>query len=240
MSLATAFSGNLGASAKFGLIVAATLTAIAIACGDYSVTVEKFWGLKKATTTVTLAPTLISTLTAVFVILPVMIRCTRHAMSSLSGIVLFLLNTALCATFVSLFFGNGVWNIPFINMNSQTFMIICILFSWLGMRVVAGFMWVFLFFISMTRLVTIDQAMGGLGSIYILCAAASIFIQLGDMGRDVLSSLKSDFAGISDTVRKDVLAASDAAAHAARTVAAHGLPGAHPTRTPIGGGHPEQ
>lgn len=239
MSLPAACSGDLSSSVKFGIIVATTLTAIAIACGDYSVTVEKFWGLKQTTTTVTLAPTLISTLIAILIILPVTLRCTRSAMTTLSGIVLFVLDTALCSTFVSLMFGNGVWNVPFINMNSRAFLIICMLFSWLGMRVVAGFMWVFLFLISMTHLVTADRAMGGLGAAYALCSATSIFIQIGDMGRDLLSSLKTEFIGISGSVRNDVLAASEAVGQAAR-LAAHGLPGAHPTRTPIGDANPER
>jgi hypothetical protein len=76
------------------------------------------------------------------------------------------------------------------------------------MRAIAGFVWMFLFILAVTRIAGLNVAMGHLGVAYILSA----FVGIGLQGKDsiqMISSFKNDFIGVSNQIGNDILSSSN-------------------------------
>jgi len=163
----------------------------------------KEWWIFRWNKNYSIAPSFISTLAGILLDLSVVIRGRLKIFSTPHEVVLFILNILFCASFLEIFVSKDVWKIPFINVSSQSFLIAAIIFSWIGMRAFAGFIWIGLFLISLSRIVGLNVAMGNLGVIYILSAAVGLLLQ----GKDhihLLSSFKDDFIGSASRITDDV------------------------------------
>jgi hypothetical protein len=141
-----------------------------------------------------ISPSLISTLAAILLYLSVVVRNKIKLFSDAYETTVVCLNVLFCASFLELFFPKEIWSIPFINISSQSFLMIAVILSWIGMRAVSGFVWIFLFILAVTRIAGLNIAMGTYGVIYILSAFISIGLQLKDSVH-LLTSLKNDFIG---------------------------------------------
>lgn len=170
----------------------------------FTVGIEKeagiLWWKKQWTEQVSfsISPSFISTLAAILLYLSVVVRYrlknfSNGLFSSVYELLIICLNILFCASFLEIFFPKEIWSIPFINISSQTFLLIAIILSWIGMRAIAGFVWIFLFILAVIRLAGLNVAMGNLGVAYILSAFVSMGLQLNDL--HILSSFKNDFIG---------------------------------------------
>ena len=174
------------------------LIAVLISFPEYSYTkkVLKIWDTNKVEN---IRPSLESTLCAIVLVMSSIIR-NRTSISVYTSII-YILNILFCASFMSLFFSGEPWKIPIIpfiidiKISSQHFLILAILASWLSMRTLSGFIWIALFFLSVTRLSEMQAAMGAFGVVYVLSAFLSIFCQTKDLMVDFIPSLKNDFLG---------------------------------------------
>lgn len=155
-----------------------------------------------------LSPTLYSGIGALLIVSPVFIRGKADIINnhSLSVILLFILDICVFSTLANAIFSNKNI-IPFIPVNGYTILFMGGLLSWLGIKMIAGYIWVLLIFLSLTRLTTVDSAMGFSGFLYILFSALGILFQIKDIcGSDFsLKDYISSSAGAAGRVaREDV------------------------------------
>jgi hypothetical protein len=155
------------------------------------------------TVSFSISPSLISTLAAIMLYLSVVVRYRLKLFSDVYETIIICLNILFCASFLEIFFPKEIWNIPFINISSQSFLLMAVILSWIGMRAIAGFVWIFLFVLAATRIAGLNAAMGRLGTAYILSAFISIGLQLKDSVR-MISSFKNDFRGVTRHVGGDI------------------------------------
>jgi hypothetical protein len=184
------------------LAIAFTIPAIVISCITFTHTkgILIFWKSQEA---VSLKPVLLSMLYAFFFMGSYWIRkMTPDEFATPSKLVLFIMNLWFMASFISVFFSGKSWPIPFINISSQAFLMLTLVFSYLGMRCIAGYSWVVLMIGSLNNLSAINEAMGVLGAVYILCGFISFVFQ-GDY-EDILSQLKQDFSGAGKRIAGDM------------------------------------
>jgi hypothetical protein len=149
-----------------------------------------------------ISPSFISTLAAIMLYLSVVVRYRLKLFSDAYETVIICLNILFCASFLEIFFSKETWKIPFINISSQSFLLAAIILSWAGMRAIAGFVWIFLFILAVTRIADLNVAMGYFGVVYILSAFVSIGLQLKDSVR--LISFKNDFLGVAHHIGEDI------------------------------------
>jgi hypothetical protein len=150
-----------------------------------------------------ISPSLVSTLAAIMLYLSIIIRYNRKMFSDVYETIIICLNILFCASFMEIFFPKGIWNIPFINISSQSFLLIAIILSWVSMRAIAGFIWIFLFILAVTRIAGLNVAMGNLGVVYILSAFVSMGLQMGDSIK-IISSFRNDFIGTAKHIGGDI------------------------------------
>lgn len=79
-------------------------------------------------------------------------------------------------------------------------------FSFVGIRSLAGFAWIVLIFIGITRAVDIDNAMGTAGTLFSVCSLMGLTLQairlyFGKLGE----MIHSDFMGAKDVIHGDVV-----------------------------------
>ena len=100
----------------------------------------------------------------------------------------------------------------------QTFAILCVAFSWLGMKTIAGFSWIVLFIASVSTLTKINNNMGMLGFAYILFAFLSIGMQIaGGYINISADNLKNEFFTKSNVIKSDVNHSIDSAKQGVKT-----------------------
>jgi hypothetical protein len=150
-----------------------------------------------------ISPSLISTLAGIMLYLSVVVRYRLKLFSNVHETIIICLNILFCASFLEIFCGKEIWSIPFINISAQSFLLITIILSWVVMRAIAGFAWMFLFILAVTRIVGLNVTMSYLGVIYILSAFVSIGLQLKDSVH-MLSSFKNDFIGVAEHIGSDI------------------------------------
>lgn len=158
----------------------------------------------------TIRPTVISVLCAIFLIAP---SCIRSNMKLTAyNIIQGTLNILFMSSFIGLIVGGESWNIPFINISSQSILIFCILLSWIGMKSITGFIWIFLLILAIGRITDVDIAMGFWGVAFILCGSISLLCQLKGTNQNLLLALKSDFYGYGKSIQTEVKEATNTAA----------------------------
>jgi len=179
---------------------------------------KTFLWIPWTTTVYSIAPSLLSSLAGIFLYLSIVVRGRIKLFSNAYETVIVSLNILFCASFLEFFFPKEPWNIPLINISSQSFLFLAVIFSWIGMRTFAGFIWLGLFFMTIPRFVGLNMAMGLWGVVYIMSAFVSIGLQLKDHVH-LLSDLKNDFIGVSSRIAEDSKLAAVEAKKAAKKVA---------------------
>lgn len=105
-----------------------------------------------------------------------------------------ILNIWAISGLCSMFVGNEVWNVPVLNINSQTCLLLIILLSWIGARSISGFLWIILVIIGISHITEISEAMGIYGALYIVMFFISLLLQLTDTVH--LEDFKNDVCSI--------------------------------------------
>ncbi len=224
----------------FGVVFMAL--SVGLACCDFQTIKnekENFlwwsWTVKKTYDSSVMSPVLSSTLFAVIIYMGLVLRRIVSFNAS-KGVNLFLklglmgLNVLFIASFLGVFLNGSVkiWGFP--EINGQVLLIISILLTWLGMKTIAGYVWIVLFILAIGSMKECSNAMGAWGCVYILSAFFSIFFQLlsSEMSMSgFFNAFVNDFKRGVVPVKKDVLASVEAtkkgAAQLTKTVAEVGV-----------------
>lgn len=179
-------------------IISAILISCALIVGvqEYTYT-EKFlwvWDVEKS---VNLTPMFISTLIGFCLVIPVFLRCNADILhdTSLINIILLILDVQLTATFINVLVTPENF-IPGIDISGYTILLMGIILSWLGIRPIAGYIWILLIVLSLFRIIKVDHAMGYYGSIYITLCVIALLLQIRVVCGSVngfLNSFAKDF-----------------------------------------------
>ena len=191
------------------LIVAVVLMLIPIFIAmSFVMPAEKFLFFETKAATYALQPDFLAGWPAIAIYSAVVIRGDMSTFRNPVKVLLAILNITFIASFSKTFLNNNEWRLfGLVNLgiSSQTFAILCVAFSWLGMKSIAGFTWVILFIASISTLTKINSELGFSGYLYILCAFLSIGMQIAG-GYITFSGeqLKSDFFNASGIIKSDV------------------------------------
>lgn len=152
--------------------------ALAIASQDYVYTEKFLWFWDKAKKT-NIQPALVSTICAFFLVLPVFIRCKANIIHdpSIIKLILLFLDALVVATFINCMITNENI-IPGIDVNGYTFLAGGLIISWIGIRAIAGYVWILLIISSLFRIIQVDHAMGIHGAAYICLCVIGIILQI--------------------------------------------------------------
>lgn len=158
-----------------------------------------------------IAPSFLSTLFGIILVSAVLVRNnSRDLFNKYSTYIFVAVDVFFCASFLNILCSSEIikW-IPNFNISYQGLLIVAVIFSWVGIRQIAGFIWAGIFILSISRLVAIDNTMGVLGSIYILSAFISGIIQWQVLDIHLsLKEIKTEFlAPVANTVLEDVSSA---------------------------------
>jgi hypothetical protein len=137
-------------------------------------------------------------------------------------IILYVLNILFCASLMEIFVGKEIWNIPFINLSSQSFLFMAIIMSWMCMRAFVGFIWMAIIVAATFRIAEVNLALGSQGVVYLICASISIIGQMREYETDIISSFKNEFFATSSQagshIKGDISEAITATKKASATV----------------------
>jgi hypothetical protein len=133
-----------------------------------------------------LMPSMLSTLLAIGLYSAVIIRLKglHNSFCSFSDTVLSILTILFCSSFINFFLNDNTGKI---------ILLVSILLSWLGLKFIAGIVWIVLFVFVGARVMLVNAAMGVWGSFYILSAFIGIILQLkqinfaSDIGKEFKS-----------------------------------------------------
>lgn len=154
-------------------------------------------------------PNIISAFIALAMLLPLYVREILVWRKSIYKLIVFIL---LISVFASLA------NIALQNRSSLTIQLLtaAVALSWLGIRSIAGLGWVLVFIAAAYSLVTVSEAMGFLGFIFIASAFLGLVFHADLAPEKLVSEMLNEYRvstkSISDIVSGDVRAAGDAAA----------------------------
>lgn len=124
--------------------------------------------------------------------------------------VVFLLNWLLCATICQIILGKE-------NSTVNDATAFClfggILLTWLGIRSVAGFCWLFFIVIALLNLTFNSDLPGPTGFLFLACGFFSLMFQLDLVPAEMYYKFKEEFKGIDpktiETIREDVSSAAE-------------------------------
>jgi hypothetical protein len=186
------------------------LIAVGLSYGEYSGIITKsYFSVYKTTTKVAadIRPDTITVMLSIAFMMSFIIR--NHVKMSIYNCILYILNILFCASFMSVFFSKDAWSIPFVNVSSQTFLLVGVLTSWLCIRSFAGIVWIILFVVAINRMTEVNIALGSHGVIYIISAFISMLGQMKTTDMDFISAFKSDFFAAGQRVAGDMSAGAD-------------------------------
>lgn len=191
---------------------------------------DNFWGSQpnnsvKDIRRISLAPTLIPTLFSFIYIMSMTIRvkseiifCKENKtvgyyISEWIMLILAVLVAAMiCSIFVSSDEGNLFSFSGITGITGTHLMLAAVIFSFVGIRSLAGFVWIALILLGISRAVDIDRAMGIFGVIFVICSIMGLSLQFirlyaGQFG----AMIKSDFMGARTIISGDVAEAKNVA-----------------------------
>ena len=157
-----------------------------------------------------------------FFLVPVIVRNNPEKLvKGTSDIIIMVEDAFFLASFLNLLCSKDPLPIPGITISCQTFMFFAIILSWMGMRQIAGFIWLAVIALGCMRLSSLEIAWGLTGAVYITFAFVSLILQgwkiynlgsLNDLRTEFLGSAAKQVAGdikaSADFVSKDKSAAS--------------------------------
>lgn len=88
---------------------------------------------------------------------------------------------------------------------TNTIIIAALLLTWLGIRSVAGFAWIFIFGVAAYNLLKADARLSDFGIWFLLCGFFSLLFQSDLTPREMFGTFKEEFRGISRSPRLDSL-----------------------------------
>lgn len=105
---------------------------------------------------------------------------------------------------------SSTWSVFFKNSGS-TLLVFAILFSWLGMKSIAGYSWILFIAAAWKNLLVVNSAMGMIGAIFILTLAISLFLQIKNysMIKDFIQDFRTRATKYQSEIRDDINQAAD-------------------------------
>ena len=207
---------------KYGAIFFLTIS-IVLGYGEYSYISPGF--VRDSEIKVSLSPTFISTLFSFIYIMTMTIRvkseiifCRENKTLGyyLSEWILLVLSVLVTAMFFSIFISSSDPDfLSFANIFGITgahWLLAAVIFSFVGIRSLAGFVWIALILTGISNAIDVDKAMGLFGTIFAVCSIMGLSLQFirlyaGQFG----AMIKSDFMGARAIISGDVAEAKNTA-----------------------------
>lgn len=189
-------------SSRTNWAVILLLVPIIISFTNISGTITKrflFWSWNEKFMT-NITPSLMSTLFAILLLLAVILRNNpRRMFSKPSRFVMLAEDVLFISSFLNILCNKEMLPIPGINVSCQALLVVAVVFSWVGIKEVAGIVWAAVLVLGVTRLCAIDSVMGFTGALYLLCAFLSGVLQWLELDvRLSLDGLKQQFSALND------------------------------------------
>ncbi|WP_133012427.1 hypothetical protein [Marinomonas flavescens] len=151
-------------------------------------------------------PGVLSSVISLFFVAPLYLRGKLKWSLSTYHLLSFLLITLLFSSFVELVVGNGTDEIS----SSYILIGMSVLLSWIGMRAIAGFSWVFVFAAVIINVVTRDTEMGFWGFVYIFSGFLGLILHAGLNPGEMFEELRDEFSrAITSQQKEEMQAAGD-------------------------------
>lgn len=116
---------------------------------------------------------------------------------------------------------NETFSMGIFIINTSTLLLFALLFSWFGMKTLAGYVWIIFILAGVTRFNMVSEAMGAWGAVFIITLAISMLLQVSDYSN--IQNFMEDFRNTSEKhiydVKEDINAAADDATSRAREAA---------------------
>lgn len=162
---------------------------------------QQSWFFFTENVKVTIAPNMLTLIVSILYAVSLKLRNNVSFSNKLKDIIMNIMNILFFASLISVCISNDYFYIPLIgetNFTAQSFCIILLVFSWTGMKIMNLFIFPIIAFLSLTRIVEVDRAMGFTGLIYLLCAYLSICFQCSSsdkMGKiwNIYKNIPKDF-----------------------------------------------
>ncbi len=150
-------------------------------------------------------------------------RRDNFAQAAISSI-RFFLNCWVIAALISVVIDNGgKENSSFgiFQFNTCTLLLAAVIFTWIGMKTIAGYSWIIFILAGIGRVNEIDKAMGKTGAVFIITFAISLFLQIENYAhiREFASDFRVSTGKYSNTVKSNINLAAGDAAHRVSTAA---------------------
>lgn len=147
-----------------------------------------------------ITPSLMSTMFAILLLLAVILRNNpRRLFSKTSRFFMLAGDVLFISSFLNILCNSEMLPIPGINISCQGMLIVAVIFSWAGIKEVAGIVWAAVLILGVTRLCSIDSVMGFSGALYLLCAFLSGILQWLELDVHIsLDGLKQQFTALND------------------------------------------
>lgn len=204
----------------FFLALASLATALIIALGDWwqhpEIYVQGKNGLirESMANETSLMPGLLPALFSVLFYISLLVRRIIRVISHPLALLLVAGDIVLIAIFIELILPAKGIKLLFWDISPMPLLIFVILFSWIGMRAIAGFGVLILIWASVVRLSAVNDALGLCGLLFVVLSFIALLLQmkLPYMRPEggFLACLKQDFGFITHEARKDVAASGDA------------------------------
>lgn len=162
-----------------------------------------------------LAPSLITTLYAILIYSSLIVRNIiqfdfrkkiKTPIFFVLQLLTIILNIFFIASFITVFFGGEEIILFNLKIAPKIVLFLTIFFSWFGMKTIAGYSWIILFFLSVSRLQNADNIMGIWGAIYVIAGFLSILLQCVTNGQFKLlqQNFMTDFRNLSRKANNDI------------------------------------
>lgn len=198
--------------AKYGSAIFLSI-AIIVGSQSYEIVKETWFGLSSEMKTYSLAPGLLSTLFSGLYIMIMNIRVRSEIIfcEGNKNIIYYITEWGLLI--LSIIVTAMVWSIfissdekIILGMTGMHLLLAAVAFSFVGIRSLAGFAWIVLIFIGITRAVDIDNAMGIAGIFFSICSLMGLTLQAIRLYSGKLGEMiHSDFMGAKDVIHGDVV-----------------------------------
>ena len=103
------------------------------------------------------------------------------------------------------------------QFNTFTLLLFAIILSWIGMKTLAGYSWIFFIFAGVNHMGAVNKAMGGLGAVFILAFFVSLLLQINDFSHigEFMSDFRNATGGYVSEAKGNITdAANDISVHA--------------------------
>ncbi|WP_178842131.1 hypothetical protein [uncultured Treponema sp.] len=182
---------------------------VVISCLPFKSEISKtyFWFFThKIEKEISVQATMLTAIAAVFIYSSYLVRYNFFKRETgeqvFFSVVQTIVNVWAIAGLCSMFVGNEVWNVPVLNINSQTCLLLIIILSWIGAKSISGFLWIILVVVGISHITEISGAMGVYGALYVVTFFISLLLQMADTVH--LSDFKNDFCTVAEKTGKKI------------------------------------